>query len=133
MIHPTAQVSPDLADLSAGASPSSDRHLANSASLAAPDGVSLHYRSWLGVGGQPSAVLLFLHGIASHGAWFGQTAVYLADRGIAVYAPDRRGSGLSKGSRGHLLRYEQALDDVDHFLDLIEQRHPGLPIFLGGS
>ena len=133
MIQPTAPDALDLADLSAGAPPSSDRHLASSASVAAADGVPLHYRSWLGVGGQPSAALLFLHGIASHGAWFGQTAVYLADRGVAVYAPDRRGSGLSKGSRGHLTRYEQALDDVDRFLDLIEQRHPGLPIFLGGS
>src|SRR3954471_1226752 len=102
MIHSTAPGSPDLADLSAGPPPSSDRHQANSASLAAADGVPLHYRSWLGVGSQPSAVLLILHGIASHGAWFGQTAVHLADRGVAVYAPDRRGSGLSKGPRGHL-------------------------------
>jgi alpha-beta hydrolase superfamily lysophospholipase len=70
---------------------------------------------------------------ASHGGWFAETAVYLADRGIAIYAPDRRGSGLSGGRRGHLDSYEQALDDLDLFLDLIPGQQPGAPIFLAGS
>jgi alpha-beta hydrolase superfamily lysophospholipase len=109
------------------------RHIASRARVAAPDGLPLHYRAWLPTGGTPAASLLFVHGIASHGAWFSETAVYLADRGIAVYAPDRRGSGLSAGPRGHVASYEQTLDDLDLFVDLIVGEQPGAPIFLAGS
>src|SRR5687767_8737669 len=82
-----------------------DLHVAGRARLTAVDGVTLHYRTWTPVGRPPEASLLFLHGIASHGAWFAGTAVHLAERGIAVYAPDRRGSGLSGGPRGHVASY----------------------------
>jgi acylglycerol lipase len=113
--------------------PEHDRHVASRARLTAIDGLPLHYRSWVPVGRQPAASLLFIHGIASHGAWFSETAIHLANRGIVVYAPDRRGSGLSGGPRGHLTRYEQTLDDLDLFLDLAAREQPGAPIFLAGS
>jgi alpha-beta hydrolase superfamily lysophospholipase len=133
MISPKPRDIPDLADLSAGTPPSTDRHRAASATLSAADGESLHYRSWLATDAQPFAAVLFLHGIASHSAWFGQTAVHLAEGGVAVYAADRRGSGLSGGPRGHLMRHEIAQDDAGRFLDMLSERHPGLPIFLIGS
>lgn len=110
-----------------------DRHVAGRARLTAIDGVSLHYRTWTPIGRRPEASLLFLHGIASHGGWFAGTAVHLAERGIAVYAPDRRGSGLSGGARGHLASYEQALDDLDRFRRLALDEHSGAPLFLAGS
>ena len=77
--------------------------------------------------------MLFLHGIASHGAWFAGTAVHLAGRGVAVYSPDRRGSGLSGGPRGHVACYEQLLDDLDLFRDLAVREQVGTPLFLAGS
>ena len=110
-----------------------DRHVAGRARLTAADGVTLHYRSWTPVGRRPEASLLFVHGIASHGGWFAGTAVHLADRGIAVYAPDRRGSGLSGGPRGHVESYEQALDDLDRFRELAVEEQDGAPVFLAGS
>ena len=110
-----------------------DRHVASRARLFATDGVALHYRAWVPAERRPAASLLFLHGIASHGAWFAETAVHLADRGIAVYAPDRRGSGLSGGPRGHAASYEQLLDDLDLFRDLAAREQPGAPLFLAGS
>jgi alpha-beta hydrolase superfamily lysophospholipase len=110
-----------------------EKHVARRARLTAIDGLPLHYRTWIPEQGSTDAVLLFLHGIASHGAWFAETAVHLAERGIAVYAPDRRGSGLSGGARGHIPDYEQVLDDLDLFIGLAEQQHPGTPIFVAGS
>jgi alpha-beta hydrolase superfamily lysophospholipase len=80
-----------------------------------------------------SASLLFSHGIASHGAWFSETAAFLADHGFAVYALDRRGSGLSGGRRGHIDSYEQALSDLDRMADLISEQQARLPLFLVGS
>jgi alpha-beta hydrolase superfamily lysophospholipase len=79
------------------------------------------------------AVVVFLHGIASHGAWFGETASWLATQGVAVYAPDRRGSGRSGGPRGHLRRYEQALTDVEEVVRVAASDNEGLGVFVAAS
>jgi alpha-beta hydrolase superfamily lysophospholipase len=63
--------------------------------LTASDGVNLHYLSWRSGRSPPWAVRIFLHGIASHAGWFGETAAHLNEHGGAVYGPDRRGSGRS--------------------------------------
>jgi alpha-beta hydrolase superfamily lysophospholipase len=106
---------------------------AESRFVTASDGVRLHYLRWFGGRSPPRAVVIFLHGIASHGGWFGETAAELNDRGVAVYAPDRRGSGRSGGPRGHLARYGRALDDVDEVVRLVCSEHRGTPVFLAAS
>jgi len=80
--------------------------------LTATDGVRLHLLQWSGERPSPWAVVVYLHGIASHAGWFSETAAHLSDQGVTVYAPDRRGSGRSGGPRGHLDRYRRALDDA---------------------
>jgi acylglycerol lipase len=105
---------------------------AESRFLTANDGVRLHYLHWPS-GPPPWAVVIFLHGIASHAGWFGETAADLNHQGIAVYGPDRRGSGRSGGPRGHLTRYERALDDVEQVIQLISSQHRGTPVFLAAS
>ena len=101
--------------------------------LMAGDGVRLHCLHWRSRQSPPSAVLVFLHGIASHAGWFGETAADLSNRGVAVYAPDRRGSGRSRGPRGHLTRYERALDDVEQIVQQVSTEHPATPVFLAAS
>jgi alpha-beta hydrolase superfamily lysophospholipase len=99
----------------------------------ASDGVELHYLRWCGGRSPPWAVVIFLHGIASHGGWFGETAADLSSRGVAVYGPDRRGSGRSGGPRGHLARYGRALDDVEEVVRLVCAEHRETPVFLAAS
>jgi alpha-beta hydrolase superfamily lysophospholipase len=131
----TAATSPDAATTSSAAD------AANSASdgrverfyLTASDGTRLHCRRWSPPPGEVRATLLFLHGIASHGGWFAETAALLAERGIAVYAPDRRGSGMSFGPRGHIPVYERAVADAELFLDRAIREQLGPPLFLAGS
>src|SRR5215218_9485548 len=101
--------------------------------LMAGDGVRLHCLHWSSRQSPPSSVLVFLHGIASHAGWFGETAADLNRQGMEVYGPDRRGSGRSGGPRGHLDRYERALDDVEQLIRLVAAEHPGTPIFLAAS
>src|SRR5512132_2960177 len=101
--------------------------------LTAGDGVRLHYLHWSSQRSPSWAVVIFLHGIASHAGWFGQTAADLNRQGVEVYGPDRRGSGRSGGPRGHLARYECALDDVDHVVQLVASEHPEVPVFLAAS
>jgi alpha-beta hydrolase superfamily lysophospholipase len=101
--------------------------------LTASDGVKLHYLRWCGGRSPPWAVVIFLHGIASHGGWFGETAADLSSRGVAVYGPDRRGSGRSGGPRGHLARYGRALDDVEEVVRSVCAEHRETPVFLAAS
>jgi alpha-beta hydrolase superfamily lysophospholipase len=101
--------------------------------LTAGHGVRLHYLHWASQRSPPWAVVIFLHGIASHAGWFGETAADLNRQGVEVYGPDRRGSGRSGGPRGHLDRYEQALEDVEQLVRLVAAEHPEVPVFLAAS
>jgi acylglycerol lipase len=106
---------------------------AESRFLTASDGVDLHYLRWSSGRSPPRAAIIFLHGIASHAGWFGETAADLNSQGVAVYGPDRRGSGRSGGPRGHLERYGRALDDVEEMVRLVSSELRATPIFLAGS
>jgi acylglycerol lipase len=101
--------------------------------LTAGDGVRLHCLHWRSGQSPPSAVVVFLHGIASHAGWFAETAADLNRHGVEVYGLDRRGSGRSGGPRGHLDRYERALDDVEQLVRLADAEHPRVPLFLAAS
>jgi alpha-beta hydrolase superfamily lysophospholipase len=106
---------------------------AESRFVAAGDGVRLHYLRWRSERSPPSTVVVFLHGIASHAGWFAETAADLNRHGVEVYGLDRRGSGRSGGPRGHLDRYERALDDVEQLVRLLAADHPDTPVFLAAS
>jgi alpha-beta hydrolase superfamily lysophospholipase len=47
-----------------------------------------------------TCVVVLVHGLQSHADWFAEPGLQLARRGVAVYAPDRRGSGASTAPRG---------------------------------
>jgi acylglycerol lipase len=134
-LHPSESVQADSPTVCqpAGPLPRSNQFVASRARLTATDGIALHYRAWLPASVPVSGALVFVHGIASHSAWFAQTAGFLAGGGIAVYAPDRRGSGLSGGPRGHAGSVEQLLSDLDRIISLTADEHPATPIFLAGS
>jgi acylglycerol lipase len=101
--------------------------------LTASDGVNLHYLCWSGGRSPPRATIIFLHGIASHAGWFGETAADLNSQDVAVYGLDRRGSGHSGGPRGHLERYGRALDDVEEMVRLVSSEQETTPVFLAAS
>ncbi|AYD42633.1 alpha/beta hydrolase [Yersinia rochesterensis] len=95
----------------------------------APDGYTLHYRSW----GNEDAkeIIVMLHGGVSHSGWqyplgksFSQHSSY---RFIAV---DRRGSGLNTQKRGHLESVQQELGDLSSLL--LNFSEAGLIIHLAG-
>lgn len=63
------------------------------------DGYVLRGRVWPPTrAGAPCCV--YLHGIQSHGAWYEWSASVLADSGMGVVLPDRRGSGMNGAARG---------------------------------
>src|SRR5512132_1142744 len=60
----------------------------------------------------PAAALVLVHGLQSHALWFAEAGQLLVDRGLSVYAVDRRGSGSSGGERGHIDSYEEWLEEI---------------------
>jgi alpha-beta hydrolase superfamily lysophospholipase len=105
---------------------------AESRIIRASDGTELHCLRWA-TRERPWAAVVFIHGIASHAAWFGETADALREQGVVVFAADRRGSGLSGGLRGHLARYSRALDDLDEVVTVVESDYQDTPLFLAAS
>lgn len=99
--------------------------------VAGSDGQPLACRVWLGREELPVAV--YLHGIEGHSQWFQNTANVLSQRGIAVYAPDRRGAGLNQGERGHLQKCQELLADIEIILRLVAAENVGRPIVLVGN
>lgn len=99
--------------------------------MRASDGVQLLCRIWRGKVGAP--VVVYLHGIEGHGGWFENTAAVLNQKGITLYAPDRRGAGLNSRDRGHLSSYKQFIDDVNGILRRVCNAHIGHPIILWGN
>ncbi len=95
------------------------------------DAQQLACRVWRGQPDLP--VVVYLHGIEGHSQWFQNTASVLNQRGITVYAPDRRGSGLNSRDRGHLMSYKALLGDIEIILRTVAAQHIGQAIFLIGN
>lgn len=96
--------------------------------IKARDGVDIPCGVW----GAEGNIILYMHGVESHMGWFHDMADQLQDRGFCVYAFDRRGSGLSKETRGHIDNYKTFLDDIYDVIKNIRRQYPGRKIFLMG-
>lgn len=81
------------------------------------DGYPAHVRWWRAA--RPRGAVLYLHGIQSHGGWYESSGAMLAERGLTVLMPDRRGSGLNEQDRGHCESAERSIDDVRELLDAL--------------
>lgn len=83
-------------------------------------------------------VLVWLHGMAEHGARYAPLADYLNAQGWHLYCPDHRGHGGSineHSPKGHFADadgWQKVLSDAATVVALAQQRHPQLPCVLGG-
>ena len=101
----------------------------------AEDGYRLPLRHWPAEGEPaqaPRALVLAVHGFNDHGGSFDVMAEALAPHGIATYAFDQRGFGLTAQRRiwpGH----RRLVADVHHLVALLQARHPDTPLTLVGK
>ncbi|MDB5079099.1 MAG: hypothetical protein JWP00_1023 [Chloroflexi bacterium] len=96
-------------------------------------GQTLHLHAWHGTV-QPDKVMVIVHGMGGHGAYYATSlAPSVVPAGVAMYAPDLRGHGLSEGQRGDIENFDYFQDDVTTTVRWVRQRHPGLPLFLLGE
>jgi alpha-beta hydrolase superfamily lysophospholipase len=82
------------------------------------DGTRLAYRAWPISGA--AITFAVVHGLGEHSGRYQRFAQGMAKYGIATYAVDLRGHGLSSGRRGHVDSWSQWTDDTATFV-----RHVG--------
>ena len=61
--------------------------------------------------------VLYFHGIQSHGGWYERSGSLLAEQGLTVLMPDRRGSGLNTEQRGYVQSMTRCIDDARESLE----------------
>ena len=81
---------------------------------------------------QPRAALLIVHGLAEYAARYRDLAETLAGRGISCFAYDQRGHGTRPGTRTHVDRFEDFVDDLNLEAESLARRSPGLTLFVWG-
>jgi alpha-beta hydrolase superfamily lysophospholipase len=103
----------------------------------ASDNTKIFYRIWLPENNNIHSVVHIFHGMAEHSERYDRFAVYLNTLGIAVYAQDHRGHGLSSSDddlgwfapkRG----WYRVLQDGYELSQLIAKNHPQKDLFLVG-
>ncbi|MGE5155305.1 MAG: lysophospholipase [Bdellovibrio bacteriovorus] len=95
------------------------------------DGYRLPLRRW----GDPSrarGLVLALHGFNDYGSAFAGLGDYLGAQDRLVYAVDQRGFGTT-AQRGRWPGEDRLVSDLLALVDLLRERHPGLPITLVGE
>lgn len=93
----------------------------------------LFYRYWLPEKETPSKIILCLHGLGGHGADYKILGEPLMKSGVATYALDQRGHGLSEGERGDVESFSLFIEDLDKMVDLLRYKHGSIPIFILGE
>lgn len=90
------------------------------------DGLRLFYRRFQVPGLPARRLIVLVHGFADHSGRYSDLVQHLCRQGAVIYALDQRGNGLSEGQRGHVMAYQELLDDLTQFVALAEAREPGL-------
>jgi alpha-beta hydrolase superfamily lysophospholipase len=90
---------------------------------AAADGERLAVRVWRPAA-VPRARVVFLHGIVSHGGWYGASCAHLAAAGCEAHFLERRGSGLSGGPAGDVDHWQTWPADVEAYLERLGDERP---------
>ncbi|HKU16270.1 MAG TPA: lysophospholipase [Steroidobacteraceae bacterium] len=81
---------------------------------------------------QPRAALLIVHGLAEYAGRYRDIAATLAARGISCFAYDQRGHGAQPGTRTHVDRFDDFVDDLNLAAESLRRRSPELPLFVWG-
>lgn len=92
---------------------------------------AIYEQQWL-PDGEPRAVVCLVHGHGEHSGRYNNVIDVLVDQqDLAVLSFDLRGHGKSSGTRGDL-RFDDAMDDIDHLLARARAQFPTKPIILYG-
>lgn len=82
-------------------------------------GLKIFTRNWQPEGA-PRGVMVIVHGFNSHSGQYLWAADQFVGNGLAVYALDLRGRGKSEGERFFIEKFEDYVNDVAKFIDIVK-------------
>jgi acylglycerol lipase len=97
------------------------------------DGTRMFMISWLPDDDKPRALVIALHGLTGHGGDMKSIGEYLAERGIAVFAPDLRGFGHYSGTKGHVISFEEYVEDTQNLVMQVKDTYLNKITYLLGA
>lgn len=95
------------------------------------DRLKIHTETWLPEG-EPKAIVVICHGASEHIGRYAHVAARFVLEGYAVYGYDHRGHGKSEGKRGYFNNFEDPINDLVQYLDMIRLNHSNHKLFLYG-
>ena len=95
------------------------------------DGTKLFFQTWR-PNQEPRGVICMVHGLGEHLGRYAHWADMFTQSNYALIGYDLRGHGKSEGQRGHVLTFEEYVNDTDLLIQETEQRYPGIPRYLYG-
>lgn len=108
--------------------------------LEGPSKTQFYTRTYLPADGHPKAVIVFAHGFSEHVGRYTHFHPLIAKCGIAVFAYDQRGFGLtaqddkmkSKGSAYGKTSWKDQMGDIAWAVEHAKEEFKGVPVFLMG-
>ena len=98
--------------------------------LKTKDNLKLHIENWQI--DEPKAIIILVHGFGEHIGRYHHVANFFNENGFSVIGYDRRGHGKSEGKRGHMLKHQDIIDELDLLLETVKTNHPNQKIILYG-
>ncbi|MBG7609537.1 MAG: lysophospholipase [Anaerolineae bacterium] len=95
------------------------------------NGANIFYQSWLPEG-EIKAVLLIVHGLAEHSGRYMNVVNHFVPLGYAIYSLDHLGHGKSDGMRVFVEHFEDYINPLNAYFDMVQGWQPGKAIFLVG-
>ncbi len=95
------------------------------------DGRNVYFQQWTPTI-KPEACILLIHGLGEHSSRYEHVGDFFAKEKICVTGFDLLGHGKSDGQRGHAESYDEYCLQVDFFLKELQDKYPGIPVFLYG-
>jgi len=95
------------------------------------DGTKLYYQVWK-PDGESKAVVVVVHGLVEHSGRYMNVVNQLVPKGYAVYALDHRGHGKSEGERAHVKSFDEFVEDLKLFVDLVKNKEKRKKLFMLG-
>lgn len=92
---------------------------------------NVHYEKW-GPTGDPTSIVLFVHGYAEYAARYAHVAERLVAEGAVVYGEDHMGHGHSDGERALIHDFADVVADIRRLVDIAVDEYPGLPLIMFG-
>lgn len=96
------------------------------------DGTKMFMATWLPDDERVRALLIAIHGLGSHGSTLKNIGEYFAERGLGVFAPDMRGFGHFSGLKGHVMDFDEYVEDMHNIVMQVKDRFINKLTFLFG-